>query len=234
MEININDYEKVVKQLRERKRTRKTRRTANSGRRIYALVVMTVGLLCVLQATLNISLRLFSSERDLTAERDQLQRERDQLETGFNNLVAERDHLMKEIERLNETNSEGCPHEWRKFGCHCYYASTGKKPWEESRRDCLARAAYLVVIDSREEQTFINGLYASGLHVWIGLTDRDSEGNWTWVDGTPLTTAYWQKGQPNSYKTEQDCVEFFHRALGQLGEWNDEACSAENQRICEK
>lgn len=32
MEININDYEKVVKQLRERKRTRKTRRTANSGK----------------------------------------------------------------------------------------------------------------------------------------------------------------------------------------------------------
>ena len=45
------------------------------------------------------------AKRDPTAERDQLQRERDHLQTGFNSLAAERDHLMKEIEKWNETNS---------------------------------------------------------------------------------------------------------------------------------
>ncbi|XP_045561153.1 uncharacterized protein isoform X2 [Salmo salar] len=126
-----------------------------------------------------------------------------------------------------------CPEGWKTSVSSCYYTTTMIKTWEESRKDCNERGAHLVIINSREEQTFINGLYGPGNETWIGLTNVDTEGTWKWVDGTPLTTAYWKTGKPSSYLgANQDCVEFFHRS-SDLGEWNDEECHKPNNWICE-
>ncbi|XP_071192913.1 uncharacterized protein [Salvelinus alpinus] len=126
-----------------------------------------------------------------------------------------------------------CPEGWKTSVSSCYYTTTGIKTWEESREDCNERGAHLVIINSREEQTFINGLYGPGNETWIGLMNVDTEGTWKWVDGTPLTTAYWRTGKPSSYLgANQDCVEFFHRS-SDPGEWNDEECHKSNNWICE-
>ncbi|KAM3864657.1 C-type lectin domain family 4 member E-like [Diretmus argenteus] len=74
------------------------------------------------------------------------------------------------------------------FGCSsCYLLSSEKRSWEISRQDCLRRGADLVVINSLEEQIFLTTLPSGPTPIWIGLSDREKEGTWKWVDGTPLT-----------------------------------------------
>ncbi|XP_070998159.1 C-type lectin domain family 4 member E-like [Oncorhynchus clarkii lewisi] len=172
-------------------------------------------------------------------ERDQLQNslntrttEIDELTKSLNTAAMERDQLQKLIERLNWENKGSCPEGWRRFGCSCYYLSTEDKSWEESRQDCLEREADLVIINSEEEQTFING-FESVKYAWIGLTDSVTEGTWKWVDGTPLTTTrYWDDGQPNG-GTFQNCGGIIYKSSGQGALW-DFDCIYSKQWICEK
>uniref|UniRef100_A0A674A779 C-type lectin domain-containing protein n=1 Tax=Salmo trutta TaxID=8032 RepID=A0A674A779_SALTR len=172
-----------------------------------------------LQTTYN----TLTKERDqLQTKYNTLTKERDQLQTSNNTLTEERDQLQKEIERLKQSSVEKgesnslmtvlfdslltkarnvqltvCPQGWKKLGSSCYYVSTESKSWEESRQDCRNRGAELVVINSQEKQVF-NWLCGRNNYVWIGLTDSVTEGTWKWVDDTPLTTKYWNSGQPDS------------------------------------
>uniref|UniRef100_A0A3Q1J0I9 C-type lectin domain-containing protein n=1 Tax=Anabas testudineus TaxID=64144 RepID=A0A3Q1J0I9_ANATE len=63
--------------------------------------------------------------------------------------------------------------------------SSSEKSWQESRNDCLQKGTDLVIINSSGEQDFIRGWKK---RTWIGLTDKQTEGTWRWVDGTVLTT----------------------------------------------
>ncbi|XP_035770269.1 CD209 antigen-like protein A [Neolamprologus brichardi] len=73
---------------------------------------------------------------------------------------------------------------WSKFNHNCYYLSEISDSWNAARMDCRARGGDLVVIDSPEEQNFLSTITTD---VWIGLNDKEQEGTWKWVDGTPLT-----------------------------------------------
>ncbi|KAM4603884.1 C-type mannose receptor 2-like [Polymixia lowei] len=208
-----------------------------TGRKFYILVAVSFGLLCLLQATLNISLRLIlnscSSMESLTEERDQLQasyntltRERDQLQASYNTLTGERDQLRTEFNNIDRHTLQG----WVYFSHSLYFVSSDKKTWEDSRQDCLRRNADLVIINSRQEQEFTMRLKQQ---YWIGLTDTETEGTWKWVDGTPMTTSYWGDREPNSYEgRNEDCGEV--RFSTWEKSWNDEPCKNQNVWICEK
>ncbi|XP_035532219.1 C-type lectin domain family 4 member E-like [Morone saxatilis] len=122
------------------------------------------------------------------------------------------------------------------FSCTCYLFSTNSHSWEEGRRDCRDRGADLVIIDSSEEQEFLTKNIRKD--TWIGLTDRDNEGTWKWTDETPLTLAYWVRGQPDSgggdpQWGEEDCAILI---AGKETEenWNDRRCDDTLKWICEK
>uniref|UniRef100_A0AAZ3Q1K0 C-type lectin domain-containing protein n=1 Tax=Oncorhynchus tshawytscha TaxID=74940 RepID=A0AAZ3Q1K0_ONCTS len=167
----------------------------------------------------------------LTKERDQLQtsysslsKEREQLQTSYNNLTKERDQLQT-------CNKYGtCPQDWIRSCCSCYYISTDEKTWDGSRKDCQVRGANLVIINSREEQALIK---AFNKKAWFGLTDIEVEGTWRWVDGTPLTTSYWNKGEPNDLQGE-DCALVDNTQKDPVVAWNDVPCNLKNGWICER
>uniref|UniRef100_A0A1A8LF77 C-type lectin domain-containing protein n=1 Tax=Nothobranchius pienaari TaxID=704102 RepID=A0A1A8LF77_9TELE len=135
---------------------------------------------------------------------------------------------------------------WEKHGDKCYYFNYLYLPWKGSRRFCEALGADLVKIDSREEQeflvekvkTFEMGDIWDGF--WIGLTDSEVEGTWTWVDGSPLDSRmkFWLKEQPDNSKARtasgEDCVTIVKREAEDLNTWNDDICSLAFKSICEK
>uniref|UniRef100_A0A3B1KI08 C-type lectin domain-containing protein n=2 Tax=Astyanax mexicanus TaxID=7994 RepID=A0A3B1KI08_ASTMX len=108
-----------------------------------------------------------------------------------------------------------------KFGSSYYYISSEKKNWNVARQDCRNRGADLVIINSREEQ--------QNKYIWIGLTDAEKEGEWKWVDGSPLTT---KSGEPSNTYGNENCVAFSIPAMT-INAWNDEPCSADAFGFCE-
>ncbi|XP_014192628.2 C-type lectin domain family 17, member A-like, partial [Haplochromis burtoni] len=122
-----------------------------------------------------------------------------------------------------------CPIGWSKFIHNCYLLSERSDSWNEARRDCRARGGDLVVIDSPEEQTFLSTITKK--NAWIGLNDEEQEGTWKWVDGTPLTLAYWATTQPDN-GGKQDCA---YVTKDGRRSWDDGWCLTDNhQWICEK
>uniref|UniRef100_A0A668AFI5 C-type lectin domain-containing protein n=1 Tax=Myripristis murdjan TaxID=586833 RepID=A0A668AFI5_9TELE len=160
-----------------------------------------------------------------------LTEERNQLQTSYNNMTQEKNQLQAEIERLRgkitELTSQICPDGWTKFNSSCYFISSGSKNWDESRQDCLRRGADLVIINSREENSFLKNF---GLRVWIGMSDLETEGEWKWVDGSSLSYTSWAKGQPDDAREGEDCGEVRPERDG----WNDLFCTHNQQWVCEK
>ncbi|XP_049328198.1 CD209 antigen-like [Astyanax mexicanus] len=182
--------------------------------------------------------QLQTSNTNLTAERDQLQTsntiltaERDQLQTSYTNLAAERDQLQAERDGLQRRCSELVTDGWVYFSSSLYYVSSEEKSWTESRNDCRKRGSDLVIINSREEQDFIN-VWRKCQWVWIGLSDGETEGVWKWVDGSELITGFWKTGEPNSYG-EEDCG-LCGYGSDPVNNWADYPCNSQFFWICEK
>uniref|UniRef100_A0A3P8Y5V8 C-type lectin domain-containing protein n=1 Tax=Esox lucius TaxID=8010 RepID=A0A3P8Y5V8_ESOLU len=184
--------------------------------------------------------QLHSSYNNLTKERDQLQtrcktlsEERDQLQTSNNNLTKERDQLQRDRDIFQRLLVK-CPNGWKVFGNRSYYVSTEKNNWEYANQDCLKRGAQLVIINNQEEQKFLITL---NIRSWIGLTDRETEGTWKWVDNTTLTTVYWGDREPNNgdgKNGEEDCAEINSWYSDPVKKWNDFSCTTVLNWICEK
>ncbi|XP_077379869.1 CD209 antigen-like protein A [Festucalex cinctus] len=166
-----------------------TEKTLAKSRHVNVFLVG-FGLLCVLQAILNITLRLSPGNKE-----------------------------------------EVCPQGWLHFSFSCYYISLQRKSWDNSRQDCLQRDADLVIINSRQEQAFLTGFTKMA---WIGMSDRDQEGIWIWVNGTPVNKdrLEWAPGQPDGAFGGEDCGDI--RTMMNFIGLNDSNCSVRSQWICEK
>jgi hypothetical protein len=84
------------------------------------------------------------------------------------------------------------------------------KSWEEASQCAVERGGYLVHIDSLEEQTAVyNAIQASGIsptyisvsngggiaYIWIGATDKNTEGAWLWDGNDDGTGVNFWNGQ---------------------------------------
>ncbi|XP_026152073.1 C-type lectin domain family 4 member E-like [Mastacembelus armatus] len=155
-----------------------------------------------------------------------------------NNLTELRAQLTAMTEKSDWPKDRCCPAGWKMFGRTCYLLSVDSGSWDKGRQDCRDRGADLVVIDSREEQVFLSDLAPVDTWSWIGLTDKEVEGTWKWIDGSSLTTSYWDANQPDNGGGDPNCGEedCAHIQTGKkiTKNWNDLSCDASLRWICEK
>ncbi|XP_030283207.1 C-type lectin domain family 10 member A-like isoform X2 [Sparus aurata] len=179
------------------------------------------------------SIKAILTER-LQASNDKLSsvsEERDLLNANLTSVSKELDTLQS-LSKQKRT----CPAEWKMFSCTCYLFSNKTDYWENGRQDCRDRGAELVTIDTVEEQEFISKTIKADN--WIGLNDREEEGTWKWIDGTPLTVGYWREDQPDNglgdpQWGEEDCVHI-KSGVNAKQSWNDLRCDTSLQWICAK
>ncbi|XP_073672061.1 uncharacterized protein [Paramisgurnus dabryanus] len=220
---------------------------------LCVLLLTAVIVLCVLIYTNNQQLNI--KNKNITEEKDQLltkytniTEERDQLLTKYTIITEERDKLVAkfnnittQLEQFKQINKlwthfngdvellQYIKHKdgWIYYQTSLYFISSEKKSWTESRSYCRERGADLIFINNKEEQNFIS-THSGGDKVWIGLSDIEEEGVWKWVDGSTMTSSFWNKKEPNTSEGDEDCV------LIELRGWADYPCSHDYKWICEK
>ncbi|XP_052464227.1 CD209 antigen-like protein C isoform X2 [Carassius gibelio] len=264
-EVDIYVSAEAVRDMKHKKdkedfdnQTPKIQTTQHTGsdsvrKRSSRAAVVCLVLLCVLLLTAVIVLcviltqerqQLISKNENLINEREQLilkntnlTDEREQLILKNTNLTNEREQLILKIRNL--TSELRICVNWTCYQSSFYYMSQEKKNWTESRRYCTERGADLIIINNRQEQDFIHNMSGNGIF-YIGLTDREVEGTWKWVDNTThvLTSGFWAQGEPNgNQQYDEDCVVTVAvpppEWVNLIG-WLDVACNKPFQWICEK
>ncbi|XP_050977581.1 CD209 antigen-like protein 2 [Labeo rohita] len=183
--------------------------------RNYRSAVVCLVLLCVLLLTALIVLcvHIHTNKINYTQVRDE--------------LIIKKGNLSNDRDQLPAVGKDQCSYnpKWITYKRSSYYISSEWKNWADSRQDCLQRGADLIIVNDKEEQEYIT-MVTSGNIVWIGLTDSDTEGVWKWVDGSTLTTGFWNPVEPNNKTGNEDCaVSYFH--------WADYPCNFTFVWICE-
>jgi hypothetical protein len=78
----------------------------------------------------------------------------------------------------------------------------------------------LVSVNSAAQNNFLRDTFAApnNIRLWLGATDRDNEGNFSWTDGSPFNFSNWAGGEPNNAGAfgNEDFIEFYPD-----GFWND-------------
>ncbi|KAF7213448.1 collectin-12 [Nothobranchius furzeri] len=126
-----------------------------------------------------------------------------------------------------------CPAGWVNFRNNCYFFSKDLLSFDDASQSCESRSASLLIISDTEEQKWLEKQAAGKGYFWMGLTDREEENVWRWVDGTEPTFKKWKPGQPDNWghnhESGEDCAGFIHEGL-----WNDFFCEDLISYICEK
>ncbi|XP_059195810.1 C-type lectin domain family 7 member A-like [Centropristis striata] len=217
------------------------------------LVAAGLGIICIILLLVVVILSIhfssaLSENTNLTAQKLQLWTEMTELGRQTEELTRQRDGLNWTMEVIMEHKNfpveaycpqkvcKPCMDGWVPFQSKCYFFSTSIsyydwKSWHESRIECRRLGGDLVVIESQEEQEFINNHtidYNDEMHgYWLGLSK--TEGTWAWVDRSNFTVTYWTPQHSEYYKS----CGLSQPRKEPLANWLKVSCEMWNRWICE-
>ncbi|XP_052694596.1 neurocan core protein-like [Crassostrea angulata] len=128
-----------------------------------------------------------------------------------------------------------CKEIWVHYGYHVYRPFKEKKTWNRAKVHCESIGAYLVEIESAEENEWILfNIVNQHLHsekVWTGGSDQINEKDFIWSNSrNSVNHTQWSPREPNDIGHYENCIEMY----ASNGMWNDIPCTSMNPFICEK
>ncbi|QMU54491.1 MAG: hypothetical protein GKS07_06095 [Nitrosopumilus sp.] len=112
---------------------------------------------------------------------------------------------------FTEGLSSGGTDWWSIYASWLWHQSNSQKHWFDGNR------GHLATITSASENAFVTALLPHDSRAWIGLSDKNSEGEYYWTNGEPFEYSNWNPNQPDNYNNDEDYVEL----LQYSGKWND-------------
>ncbi|KAL4617320.1 macrophage mannose receptor 1-like [Arapaima gigas] len=131
-----------------------------------------------------------------------------------------------------------CPPGWLSFSGNCYWVVSNYAfltSWHEAQTKCSSMSSNLVTIQSESEQFFINSLLPDFHHIevpdiWIGVSDKDQDGSFNWVDKTPIRYSNWRTNFPQNTDKRWDCGQIYTGNYNGL--WETTNCFKNLGYIC--
>ncbi len=80
------------------------------------------------------------------------------------------------------------------------YVLTTAKTWEEAQAEAVSLGGNLVTINDAAEEAWLRQTFGETEDLWIGLTDKNQEGQFEWANGEAVTYTNWAPGQPDDYQ----------------------------------
>ena len=129
---------------------------------------------------------------------------------------------------------QSCEPGWEESGDHCYFWSSESKNWDEAEEFCKTKGAHLASVTSNATNDYIEAeLKQRARQLWIGGSDKESEGVWKWSDGSTWEFTNWGRiggiEQPSNH-TGQNCLEYHISNW----DWNDNNCLLHRNFLCSK
>ena len=97
-----------------------------------------------------------------------------------------------------------------------FYILSDAGTWQEAQMQAASLGGNLVTIDNESEQAWIESNFGGSEQLWIGLQDRNQEGEFAWIDGSAVGYTNWNDSEPNDSGTGED-----YAILRTDGLWND-------------
>lgn len=142
--------------------------------------------------------------------------------TIFNNGGSNLEFNIKSIDNLGIPYVDPALFEFKTiFNGHRYYLSKQTSYWDNAKNTCQNWGGHLATISSSSENAIIQQIAVNkGATVWIGFSDYQIEGTWTWVTGEPVTYTNWASGEPNNGGGNEDYGQMYGTGSN-IGKWND-------------
>ena len=109
---------------------------------------------------------------------------------------------------------------------HVYEVYDIGMSWSDAKQYCENLGGYLACITSSDEQDFLTDLIrnVNKSFFWLGGSDADVEGTWTWLSGEPWGYSNWGGNNPNNdYSGTEDYLGMTNvsRSWANRFQWND-------------